>query len=58
MGNEMERYREEKGTDGASLASVEDKAHRLASNINRLREQSDGGEVDQRAAVDRAEATS
>ena len=43
----------EAGMDGAILTSYEAKAHRLASDIERIRERSKGGKSDQRSAIDR-----
>ena len=58
LGKELERARDEAGMDGASLASAKAKAHIFPSEINGVRERSEGGEANQRAAVDRAKAAS
>ena len=52
LGKEMDRDRDEAGTDGYSLASAEANAHRLASQIDGVREQSEGIGADQRAVID------
>ena len=39
---DIERVRDKSVTYGASLTSSESKVHRIASNINRLMEQSEG----------------
>ena len=54
MGKELERARDEAGTTGAALASAEVKVHRLASEIDRVREQSKGDDTNWRAAINRS----
>ena len=51
LGKNMERNRDEAGTEGAALAPSEDNAHSIAYEV---RERSEGGEDDQRASVNRA----
>ena len=50
---DLNRSMGEAGMDGAILTSYEAKAHRLASDIERIRERSKGGKSDQRSAIDR-----
>ena len=54
LGKELDRSRDEAETDGATLASDEDKAHRIASDIDRVMKRSRGGKANNRDAVDRA----
>ena len=58
LGKEMERARDEAGMDGDSLESAEAREHRLISETYMAREQYKGGDSNQRAAVNRAEAES
>ena len=52
---EMERDRDESGSAGADLMSTEVEGRRLASEIDRVREQSKGDDTNWRAAVNRAD---
>ena len=56
LGKYLKRSKYKAGTYGAALASTNDKAHRLASKIYRVREGSNVGKANQRAAVDRSKA--
>ena len=55
MRKDMERARDESGTDGATLAPNEVKVIRIDSKLDGLRERSKGGETDWRSATNRAE---
>ena len=44
LGKELQRDREEAGTEGSALASSKSNAHRLASKIDGLRERYEGGQ--------------
>ena len=57
LGKELDRDRDEAGMDGDTLVSDEYKTHKIASDINGVRERSEGGNTNQRDAVDRAKAT-
>ena len=57
LDKEVERDRDEAGTYRAVLESADAKAHRTAYNINGIRERSEGGKADQRATVNRDEAS-
>ena len=55
---ELYRSKDKAGTDRAILTSAETKTHRLASNIDGVRERSKGVEANQRDSVDREDSTS
>ena len=56
LGKELEMARDEAGMDGVALTSDEAKAHRLASETDGVRERSEGGKDDYRAATNRDKA--
>ena len=55
MGKELERSRGEAETVGAALASAKAEVHRIASELDGVRERSKGSETNQRASMDRVE---
>ena len=58
LGKDIEMARYEAGMDRSDLAPSEAKKHRLASEINGVRERSEGADINQMAAIDRADDTS
>ena len=56
LGKELERARDEAGMDGAALTSAKAKAHTFASDIDGVRERSEGAEANQKDAVNRAKS--
>ena len=55
LGKGLERYQDEAVTARAALVSTKDKVHRLASEIDGVRERSEGAKIDRRTSADRAE---
>ena len=56
LGKDLERTKDEARTDKATLASAKAKANMLVSEIEGVRERSEGGYANYRAAVDRDKA--